>query len=94
MAVAYRTGGISYAIARRVVRIPYIGLVNVVAGREVAKEFVQGDLKPNAVAAELDRLLGDTAYRDAQRAALLEVRGRLGTPGAAQRVAEMIAGLA
>lgn len=94
MAVAYRTGGISYAIARHVVRIPYIGLVNVVAGREVAKEFVQGDLKPDAVAAELDRLLGDTAYRDAQCAALLEVRSRLGTPGAAQRVAEMVSRLA
>jgi lipid-A-disaccharide synthase len=94
MAVAYRTGAISYAIARRVVRIPYIGLVNVVAGREIAREFVQGALDPATVATELARLLDDAEYRDAQRAGLLEVREKLGTPGAARRVARMISGLA
>lgn len=94
MAVAYRTAALSYTIARRVVKIPYIGLVNVVAGREVAREFVQGALQPAAVATELGRLLDDASYRDAQRMALLEVRNQLGTPGAAMRVAEMISGLA
>lgn len=94
MAVAYRTGAVSYAIARRVVKIPYIGLVNVVAGREIAKEFVQGALQPRAVATELGRLLDDAEYRDEQRRGLLEVRQQLGTPGAAGRVAEMISGLA
>jgi lipid-A-disaccharide synthase len=94
MAVAYRTGGLSYAIARRVVKIPYIGLVNVVAGREVAREFVQGALQPMAVATELGRLLDDAAYRETQRKGLIEVRNQLGTPGAAGRVAEMISGLA
>ncbi len=94
MAVAYRTGGLSYAIARRVVKIPYIGLVNVVAGREVAREFVQGALQPKAVATELGRLLDDAAYRELQREGLIEVRSQLGTPGAAGRVAEMISGLA
>jgi len=94
MAVAYRTGALSYAIARRVVKIPYIGLVNVVAGREIAREFVQGALRPNDVADELGRLLDDKPYRETQRAGLLEVRGQLGTPGAAGRVAEMISGLA
>lgn len=94
MAVAYRTGAISYAIARRVVKIPYIGLVNVVAGREIAREFVQGALEPKAVADELSRLMDDGPYRAAQRAALLEVRIKLGTPGAASRVANMISGLA
>lgn len=94
MAVAYRTGALSYAIARRVVKIPYIGLVNVVAGREVAKEFVQGALEPRRVADEMSRLMDDEAYREMQREGLLEVREQLGTPGAAARVAEMIAGLA
>jgi lipid-A-disaccharide synthase len=94
MAVAYRTGALSYRIARRVVKIPYIGLVNVVAGREVAREFVQDALQPESVADELGRLLDDAAYRDMQRAGLLEVRARLGTPGAAERVAEMVSRLA
>jgi lipid-A-disaccharide synthase len=77
-----------------VVKIPYIGLVNVVAGREIAKEFVQGALQPRAVATELGRLLDDAEYREEQRRGLLEVRQQLGTPGAAGRVAEMISGLA
>jgi lipid-A-disaccharide synthase len=94
MAVAYRTGAVSYAIARRVVKIPYIGLVNVVAGREVAREFVQNALEPVRVATELGRLLDDPVYREQQRTALLEVRSQLGTPGAASRVAEMISGIA
>ncbi len=94
MAVAYRTGTLSYAIARRVVTIPYIGLVNVVAGREVAREFVQWRLRPDAVATELSRLLDDAGYREAQLGALLDVRRKLGTPGAASRVAEMISAIA
>jgi len=94
LVVAYRASSLSYAIARRVVKIPYIGLVNVVAGREVAPEFVQDALDPPRVASELLRLLGDRAHADAQRAALAEVRAKLGTPGAARRVAEMISDLA
>src|SRR5438132_3247410 len=57
LVVAYRTGFISYLLARAMVRIPHIGLVNVVAGREVAKEFVQDDLRPDKVAPALVPLL-------------------------------------
>lgn len=95
LAIAYRTSRLSYAIARRVVRIPYIGLVNIVAGREVAREFVQGALEPRAVAAELAALLDRQGSRRAEvLAGLADVTAKLGTPGAARRVAEMIAGAA
>ena len=57
LVVAYRTSAITYAAARRLVRIPYIGLVNVVAGREVAPEFVQDALVPSRVADALAELL-------------------------------------
>ncbi len=95
LVVAYRTSDISYFLARWMVTIPHIGLVNVVAGREVAREFVQDDLVPTKVAVQLQRLL-DPA--DAERGRVLdglaEVRGKLGEPGAARRVAEMASGLA
>ncbi len=94
MVVAYRAGALSYMIARRVVKIPYIGLVNVVAGREVAREFVQDALVPASVADEIGRLLSDTVYRQTQQTALDEVHAKLGTPGAADRVAAMISELA
>ncbi len=95
MAVAYRTNPLTYAIARRVVTIPNIGLVNVVAGRSVAPEFVQGDLRPVAVADALEPLLDrNSPARLTMLQALAEVRARLGTPGAAGRVARMAAEMA
>jgi lipid-A-disaccharide synthase len=95
LVVAYRTSAITYAAARRLVKIPYIGLVNVVAGREVAPEFVQDALVPARIADTLAELL-DT--RSPRRAAMIEelqrVRASLGEPGAAGRVARMITALA
>ncbi len=94
LVVAYRTSGWTYAIARRAVKIPYIGLVNVVAGREVAREFVQDALVPNDVADALAPLLQPgTPAREAQVTALGEVRDMLGAPGAAARVAAMASAL-
>jgi lipid-A-disaccharide synthase len=88
LVVAYRTGFISYLLARAMVTIPHIGLVNVVAGREVAREFVQDDLRPDDVAAALLPLLEEgSTERQRVLEGLAEVRGRLGTPGAAGRVA-------
>jgi lipid-A-disaccharide synthase len=90
LVVAYRTGWLSYELARLLVRIPRIGLVNVVAGREVAREFVQDDLRPDRVGPELVRLL-DHASPERTRIleGLTEVREKLGAPGASRRVAEM-----
>ncbi|MFL5561302.1 MAG: lipid-A-disaccharide synthase [Gemmatimonadaceae bacterium] len=95
LVVAYRTNRLTYAIARRVVKIPHIGLVNVVAGREVAREFVQDALNPRDVADELERLMTPSSVRRAEVVrGLEEVLGRLGTPGAAARVARMALGIA
>jgi lipid-A-disaccharide synthase len=95
LVIAYRTSRWTHAVARRVVRIPHIGLVNVVAGRQVAPEFVQDEMRAGPIAAALAPLL-DPAGPERQRMVedLAEVRGRLGTPGAADRVAAMIAALA
>jgi lipid-A-disaccharide synthase len=93
--VAYRTNAVTYAAAKRLVKIPHIGLVNVVAGREVAPEFVQGALRPNAVADALEPLLDDKSVERARMVdGLAHVRDSLGTPGAACRVATMALELA
>jgi len=95
LVVAYRTSGITYAAARRLVKIPYIGLVNVVAGREVAPEFVQDALVPSRVADALAELLDPSSPRRAAMIAELQrVRASLGEPGAAARVARMVTSLA
>ena len=94
LVIAYRTSRIEYALARRIVKIPFIGLVNIVAGREIAPEFVQEALQPMGLANTLEPLLDQrSAERDAQLQALREVRDSLGEVGAAERVAAMALGL-
>jgi len=92
--VAYRTGKISYALAKRLVKVANIGLVNVVAGREVAQEFIQDEIVPSRMA---DALMALLAHGSPKRREVLdglaEVRSRLGTPGAAERVARMAGSL-
>jgi lipid-A-disaccharide synthase len=87
--VAYRTGRINYALAKRFVKVPNIGLVNVVAGREIVREFIQDQIVPAKMADALAALLNDNAQRQELLSGLAEVRSRLGQPGAADRVARM-----
>ncbi|HEX5438217.1 MAG TPA: hypothetical protein VFW98_13760 [Gemmatimonadaceae bacterium] len=95
LVIGYRASNATYAIARRVVRIPRIGLVNVVAERQVAPEFIQGALEPGAVAEALEPLLREgSRERETMCCGLAEVRAKLGQPGAAARVAEIVLELA
>ncbi len=94
LVVAYRTSRWTHAIARRLVRIPHIGLVNVVAGRQVAREFVQNEVSPVPLAEAIRPLLDhDRPERLKIIHDLGEVAMNLGTPGAASRVASMVSGL-
>ena len=90
LVVAYRTNAVTYAAARRLVKIPHIGLVNVVAGHQVAPEFVQNALQPNRVADALEPLLDHGSAKRAHMVTeLARVRESLGTAGASHRVADI-----
>jgi lipid-A-disaccharide synthase len=90
LVVAYRMHPLSYLLARRLVRVPWIGMVNLVAERQVAPEFIQGGVTPAALAeAALPLLDPSSPERRAQIEALALVRRRLGDPGAAARAAEL-----
>ena len=90
MVVAYKTDPITYRLAKHLVKIPFIGLVNVLAGREVAREFVQEALRAVDVADALEPLLDRASPARAEMVAqLAQVRDMLGEAGAARRVATM-----
>jgi lipid-A-disaccharide synthase len=61
--VVYRTDALSYSVARKVVRVKFISLVNLIAGKEVVKELIQNEATPENVGAELKAILSDAAYR-------------------------------
>ncbi len=90
MVIAYRLNPLSGLIARRVLQVPWVGLVNLVADRAVAPEFLQRDVRPAALARAVLPLLDPTSPETLrQREGLAQVRERLGAPGAAGRVAEL-----
>jgi lipid-A-disaccharide synthase len=91
LVVAYRTSPITYAIAKRLVTLPHISLVNIVAERAVVPEFIQDALSAVVVMPAVLPLLDlESAERMAMVTGLAEVRRRMGEPGAARRVAEMV----
>lgn len=90
MVIVYRTSPLSYGIGKLLVKIPQIGLVNIVAGERVVPELVQSDLTPERLAAGVTAYLKDERlYADTSRR-LLGVRDLLGEPGAGDKVAEGI----
>ncbi|HEY4595067.1 MAG TPA: lipid-A-disaccharide synthase [Thermoanaerobaculia bacterium] len=91
MIMVYRLARWTYAFARLVIRLPNVSLINLVLGRRVVPELIQGEANPERIAAEAVRLLTDAGERGRMRAALAEVRGRLGEGGASRRAAGEVA---
>ena len=90
MVVVYRTGRFNYEIARRLVRLPRIGLVNIVLGADVAPECIQDRATGIEIARAAAPLLVDPARREAQRAAFARLPELLGGPGSAERAADAL----
>jgi lipid-A-disaccharide synthase len=94
LVVVYRMNAASYALAKRVVKVPHIALANLIAEDRVAPEFVQDAATPEALAdAVLPLLDAQSEARRQMIAGFARVRERLGGPGASRRVAELAAEL-
>lgn len=93
MVVVYKVTPVTAALAKPLVRTKFFSMVNLIAGRAVVRELIQGDFTPQACARELTRLLGSAEGRQDLRRGLAEVRKKLGPPGAVERAAEEIAAL-
>ncbi|WP_317623117.1 lipid-A-disaccharide synthase [Thiohalomonas denitrificans] len=92
LTVVYKVSPLSFAIMRRLIKLPHIAMCNIVAGRQVARELLQGEATPQALAAELEQLLLPQIHTRSVED-LKEVRGKLGEPGGARRAAELLDGM-
>lgn len=88
--IIYRVATLTYIIGRLVVKIPNIGLPNIIAGRKIVPELIQGDATPANIAKEALLLLADGETRKQVLADLDEVKAKLGQTGAVDRVAGVI----
>jgi lipid-A-disaccharide synthase len=93
MVIVYKVSPVSYWVGKAMVKVNWIGLVNIVAGKKVVPELLQEEARGERIAAEALRILNDQAYRREMVAGLAEVRKKLGVPGAAERVARMALGM-
>src|ERR1700720_986148 len=93
MVVVYRVSPTSAFVLRRMVRSPFIAMVNLIAERRVVPELIQDQFTPAAVEQEVRRLLESAAARDEMKAGLAEVRVKLGPSGAIERAADIFAGM-
>ena len=89
-AIVYKTNLLNYLLYRPQVKIPYIGMVNIVAGKKIIPEFIQFNAQPRMIA----RLALELMQKSAQTKQMLEdlayVKASLGSPGAAERAAKII----
>jgi lipid-A-disaccharide synthase len=88
--VMYRVAWPTWWIARSIVRVPFAAMPNLLAGKEVYPELLQGQAVPEIIAREAEALLRDGTRRDAMLNDLDRVTASLGAPGAADRAAVAI----
>lgn len=89
MIIVYQVSWLTFMIARWLVRVDHIGMVNLIAGERLVPELVQNDVNAARIATESRILLDDTQLRSTITAKLAKLRERLGRPGAADRVADL-----
>ncbi len=89
MVVIYKISGLSYAIGKKFIKVDYISLVNLIAGRAVVPELIQQDANPARIAAEVKALIVNEEARQAMKESFTVLRGKLGSPGASQRTAQI-----
>jgi len=93
MIVVYRVSFLSYWVGRGLIQVEHIGLVNLVAEREIAPELIQNEVSPQRIADEALRIMRDPILQRRMTEAMAGVRQSLGEPGAAQRAASIVTSL-
>ena len=90
MVVVYKVSPITYLIGKRLVKTPYIGMVNLIAGKQVVPELLQERASPKNIALEACNILENRELQAQMKTDLATVRKKLGNQGASERAAEHI----
>ncbi|MCF7968805.1 MAG: lipid-A-disaccharide synthase [Methylococcaceae bacterium] len=93
MVIVYRLAPLSYWLGRLLVKVPFIGLPNILAGKGVVREFIQHEATPANIAGEIARILQDSIYSESQRQALLTIRDKLGDRNGSAVLARLAANM-
>jgi lipid-A-disaccharide synthase len=88
--VCYKTNEIQYRLAKNLVKIKFISLVNLIMDKEIIKELIQHDLNEKQLKQELDKLLFDTEYKTKLKNNYKLLKENLGGSGASKRLAKLI----
>ena len=94
MVVIYKLSRLTYLLGRLIVRVPYISLVNLLAGKGVVSELLQQKANPDEVIGELKKILFDVPYRENMLNNYRMIRGLFTGKRASQRVAEILTEMA
>jgi lipid-A-disaccharide synthase len=89
MIIVYRLSWLTYALARMLVKVKHVGMVNIMAGEAVVPELIQGDFTAASVVKETRNLLENQDLRDRIVGKLAALKQKLGAAGAAHRVADI-----
>ena len=92
LALFYRLNPITYWIGTKIIDLPYVGLANLVAGKEVHREYIQGEMSPDKLLLEAERLLWDAGERKRMLDDFEDIHEKLGGPGASDRAASIVLG--
>ncbi len=90
MILLYKTTPVTYRLARWLIRVKWIGLVNLVAGRSIVPEIIQDEATPERLCREVRLLMDDASAYNTMKDGLRQVRGSLGEPGASLRAAKVV----
>jgi len=88
--VCYKGNEISYRIAKKLIKVDYISLVNLIMGREVVRELIQKECNPIKIREEIDRLMNDADYRTSMEKSFDALEELLGGEGASKKVAHFL----
>ncbi len=94
MVIVYKLAPLSYRLGRRLIRVPYIGMANLLAGEGLFPELIQAEATPEGIAAQVQAWLTQPERLRAMRRGVERLLGELGGPGASRRAAALAVDLA